>query len=273
MSGPSELTLFVGRLHPLLVHLPIGLIVLLAALELLARVPRFRHANASAGFILALAIPAAVFTVLVGWLLSWAGGYEARLLQWHKWTGLATAAACTLAGLLYGLDRKRPYRWCLFSSFLVLVVASHFGGSLTHGRDYLVRYAPQPWRHPGRAANPTRTAASKAPLLNDLPTFTAVVQPVLQQNCVACHGPQKAKGRLRVDSLAALFQGGEAGPAVVPGKAAESPLLQRVLLPLSSDNHMPPEGKPQPSPEDIALLKWWIETGASSNKAGAMMVE
>src|SRR6266702_1863241 len=136
------MTQFFGHLHPLLVHLPIGLIVLLAVLEWLTRYPRFRNANASARFILALAVPLALFTALCGWLLSLGGSYGDRLLQWHQWTGIGTAAACALAGLFFWLDRKRLYRVCLFSTMIVLIVASHFGGSLTHGTDSLVRYAP-----------------------------------------------------------------------------------------------------------------------------------
>src|SRR5580765_3824261 len=140
------MTQFFGHLHPLLVHLPIGLIVLLAILEWLARYPRFKGANASARFILALAIPLAIFTALCGWLLSIGGTYGDRLLQLHKWTGIGTAAACAIAGLFYWLDCKRLYRFSLFSTILVLVIASHFGGSLTHGSDYLVRFAPGPLR-------------------------------------------------------------------------------------------------------------------------------
>ena len=65
MTGPSEIGLFFGRLHPLLVHLPIGLIVLLVFLELVARFPRFKQANANVGVILALAVPAAAVAVLL----------------------------------------------------------------------------------------------------------------------------------------------------------------------------------------------------------------
>src|SRR3954470_4528019 len=131
------MTQLFGHLHPLLVHLPIGLIVLLAILELLAAYPRFKSANASGRFILALAIPLAIFTALCGWLLSIGGSYGDRLLQLHKWTGIGTAAGCSVAGLFYWLNFKRLYRFCLFSTIALLVIASHFGGSLTHGSDYL----------------------------------------------------------------------------------------------------------------------------------------
>jgi len=259
MNSPSELGLFFGRLHPLLVHLPIGLIVLLAFLEVLARIPRFKHANANAGVILALAVPAAAFSVLFGWLLSLGGGYQERLLQWHKWTAIGTACVCALAALLYWLDLKRPYRWCLFCSFVALLLASHFGGSLTHGSDYLVRYAPGPLRNWLGGGTPVAPAPPKPKDIAQLKVFAEVIQPALQKNCVSCHGPEKIKGKLRLDSLEALLKGGGSGPAIVPGKAAESELVRRLKLPPASEDHMPPEGKPQPAADEIALLQWWID--------------
>jgi uncharacterized membrane protein/YHS domain-containing protein len=264
VSGPPDIALFFGRLHPLLVHLPIGLIVLLAVLEILARYPRFKHATASSGLILALAVPAALVTVLCGWLLSQGGGYENRLLQWHKWTGIATAAACALAALLYWLDVKKAYRFFLFGSLGVLVLASHFGGSLTHGSDYLVHYAPDPFRTwlGGRPKTPppsTKDFASQ-------PVFAVVVKPILDKNCIACHGPEKSKGKLRLDSIEAALKGGENGPVILPGKSATSELVKRIKLDPSSDDHMPPDGKPQPSSDEISLLEWWIDAGAVGNK-------
>ena len=262
MSGPSDISLFFGRLHPLLVHLPIGLIVLLAILELLARSPRFKQANSNAGLILALAVPASLIAVLCGWLLSLGGGYQENVLRWHKWTGIATAAVCLVAGLFYSLDLKKVYRWCLFSSVIALCVASHFGGSLTHGSDYLVRYAPAPFRDwfGGKSAAPPAPTKLEDP--SQLPVFAGVVQPILKENCVVCHGPDKSKGKLRLDTLQAVLKGGDSGLAIVPGKAAQSALLKRVRLPSTDQDHMPPEGKAQPSASDVALLEWWIDAGA-----------
>lgn len=272
MNPPPEIALFLGRLHVLLVHLPITLILLVAILEWLATSRRFPQANANAGIILALAVPAAVFSVLCGWLLSWSGGYDAGLLRWHRWTGVATASVCIISALLYSLNLKKPYRLSLFSSVLLLVIASHFGGSLTHGRDYLVRYAPGPlrtWLGTG-PASPTAAAVST----NDpggKEVFATVVRPVLQANCIGCHGPEKTKGGLRLDSFDAILKGGENGSAIVPGSASESLLLKRVLLPIASEDHMPPEGKPQPSADDIALLQWWVGAGALTNKSAAQL--
>src|SRR5262245_2300236 len=170
---------FFGHLHPLLVHLPIGLIIILAILEWLACYTRFKSANASARFILVLAVPLAIFTALCGWLLSLGGSYGDRLLQLHKWTGIGTAAACSLAAVFYWFDLKRLYRFCLFSTLVVLVVASHFGGSLTHGSDYLVRFAPQPLR---ALFGEARNHEKKVTDIASLQAFNDVIRPMFRQN-------------------------------------------------------------------------------------------
>jgi len=258
------MTQFFGHLHPLLVHLPIGLIVLLAILEWLARYPRFKGANASSRFILALAVPMAIFTALCGWLLSVGGSYGDRLLQWHKWTGIGTATACAITGLFYWLDYKRLYRFSLFSTILVLVVASHFGGSLTHGSDYLVRFAPEPLRSLFVGSKIPQKA--KPISIADLRAFDDVVKPMLRDNCFGCHGPEKSESALRLDSLAGILKGAKSGPVLVAGKAGESSLLARLRLPLEQKEHMPPEGKPQPAADQINLVQWWIDAGAPSEK-------
>jgi YHS domain-containing protein len=155
----------------------------------------------------------------------------------------------------------------VFTTSLALVISSHYGGSLTHGSDYLVHYAPAPLRALLLGTAPQKPSAQpKVASLTDKSAFAALVQPVLQQNCVSCHGPEKSKGGLRVDSFELLAKGGKDGPAIVPGKSANSDLLRRVRLPATDEDHMPPEGKPQPSLDDIALLQWWVDAGASPDK-------
>src|SRR5205807_1314450 len=88
-------------------------------------------------------------------------------------------------------------------------------GSLTHGSDYLVRYAPRPLRAFLGAAGKALTAEKKPKPVPDMMAFADVVQPMLQQQCVSCHGPEKSESELRLDSLAALFKGGKSGPVLV----------------------------------------------------------
>ncbi len=107
---PNELTLFIGRFHVLLVHLPVGFIVLLASLELLALVPRFKGATTHNGLIAALAVPASLVSAACGWLLSRGGGYDATLLQLHMWTGFALAALCAITWAFHHFHFLRVYK-------------------------------------------------------------------------------------------------------------------------------------------------------------------
>ena len=96
--------------------------------------------------------------------------------------------------------------------------------------------------------------------------FTEKVKPLLDSRCISCHGPDKVKGGLRLDSRAALLKGGDNGPALVPGKPSESLLLQAVMH-SKKDLEMPPKDKL--TTNDIAVLKRWIEDGAPWPAAAA----
>jgi len=91
--------------------------------------------------------------------------------------------------------------------------------------------------------------------------FARDIQPILQQNCVKCHGPEKQKGKMRLDSLMAALKGGKGGAALVAGDGAKSEMVRRISLPKTDDDFMPTEGEPLPK-EQIALIKKWIDEGA-----------
>ena len=266
-----EFWLFFGRLHPVVVHLPIGFIVLLVSLEIAAWLPRFRHLRAARGAMLALTLPAIGLSAWCGWLLAGAGGYAPELLEQHLWSGLGVATVCLLAMMAHRLRWRVAYGLVLVLLFVGLVLAGHLGGSLTHGQDYLTRYLPavsQPFGTgdpvPAPAPNkgkPDHPASASA--------FAVLVQPVLEANCVACHGPAKAKGDLRLDTLAAILKPGKNGAVVKPGNSAESKLYQWLCLPPQDSDHMPPAGKPQPSTEEIAVIQWWIDAGAPGDTPAA----
>jgi uncharacterized membrane protein len=267
LHQPPDIALFFGHLHPMLVHLPIGMLTLLAILELAAWLPRSKNANASAGFIIALAAPLAVVAAICGWLLSLEGGYDQTLLSWHKWLGIGTAAGSTAAAVLYWRKQLNSYRAVLFCTAALLMVTGHLGGSLTHGSDFLTRYAPEPlkkWLHLGGESAPAKPTVFKDP--QQFSAFEAVISPILDNRCIVCHGPKKSKAGLRLDSFAGLMRGGDDGDVIVPGDSAHSPMVQRPMLPLDDDDHMPPEGKPQLTADEIALLKWWVDAGAPEKK-------
>src|SRR5690606_22450778 len=113
-------------------------------------------------------------------------------------------------------------------------------------------------------------ATSARPAARDLPPGTAPqtesvdfardILPVLEAQCYECHGPQKARGRLRLNSRGAALKGGMTGPAIVPGDSEQSLLLRRVLG-LDGEDRMPLDADPLPE-DQVARLRAWIEQGA-----------
>lgn len=265
-SGLNDLLLFLGRFHPVFIHLPIGGLVLLGVLEWLANFSRFKAAAQCNRLILGLVAAGSIAAASLGLMLSQSGGYDPQLLPWHKWTGIAVATTCTLTWLLNWQDRPRAYQVSLLATLAVLVVASHLGASITHGRDFLTHFAPAPFRALLGASNRPAVAPRMTSDLTQRRVFDEIVQPILERHCSACHGPEKHKADLSMESYAALLKGGKDGPVLIAGKALESSMIQRLLLPLKDEDHMPPEGKPQPALAEIAALLWWIDCGSPADK-------
>lgn len=95
-------------------------------------------------------------------------------------------------------------------------------------------------------------------------TFESAVHPILQAKCVACHGPATKMGGLDLSTFAGLMHASESGPVVVAEKPDESRLYKMIR-----DGSMPKGGKPLP-PEEIAIIREWIEAGAPSATPSVM---
>ena len=91
--------------------------------------------------------------------------------------------------------------------------------------------------------------------------FKADVAPIFEQKCIGCHGPDKQKGKLRLDTLENALKGGKGGPALKAGDPDASEIIKRVELPKDNDDHMPTEGDPL-TKEQITVLRDWIKAGA-----------
>jgi hypothetical protein len=264
----SELVQFVGRFHPLVVHLAIGFIVLLVIFEVLMLLPRFAPLKPAVGVILIVTLPAVSCSVLCGLLLARTGGYDAELVALHRNAAYFLGAGCVLLAIVHWCGWSRVYQGGLLIVVVLLGFTSHLGGSLTHGKDYLTEYAPGVIKSLLRVKkkppqiNPGSSASS---------FYTATVQPALDRYCVSCHGAEKAKGKLRLDTFDWLMKGGSSGPSVIPGDPAKSDLLIRMVSPPEADDHMPPAGKPQPPSELVEVLRWWIASGASSTESLAQL--
>jgi len=100
------------------------------------------------------------------------------------------------------------------------------------------------------------------PLATNVVSFDEHIRPIFERSCVRCHGPEKPKSRFRLDNRESALKGGVQGVAIIPGKSAESPLIHYVAG-LVEDMEMPPKGKGDPlTPQQISLLRAWIDQGA-----------
>jgi uncharacterized membrane protein len=272
-SEPAAAVTFFGRFHPLVVHLPIGVTLLVAVLEALALSPRLRRAiDPALSAILPLALLSTLAAFALGLMLAQSGGHPIGLLRLHERLALGTVigtAGTLVAWSMYRGRRvsRQVYRVAVLLTVSLLSIGAHFGGSMTHGGSYLFEYAPSFVRS-RLAAGSDAAKVDAAPVapgrVSEPRVFGDVVLPILKQRCASCHGQEKAKGGLRADSLKALLKGGKGGAAIDVGHSERSRLVQRILRPASEDGHMPPEDKPQMTPEELELIRFWIDSGAST---------
>ena len=118
------------------------------------------------------------------------------------------------------------------------------------------------------AADKKTVDPSKLPAASSKPgvTYAADIKPIFDKSCIKCHGPEKQKGKLRVDSLDAVLKGGEDGKVIKLGNSAESMLVMNVAHVGDEDMFMPPPDNkdkiPKLTDEQIGLVRAWIDQGA-----------
>jgi mono/diheme cytochrome c family protein len=94
--------------------------------------------------------------------------------------------------------------------------------------------------------------------------FASDIKPLLEKSCIQCHGPEKQKGGLRLDTREALLKGSENGPVLAERKPAESELFKRAALPADHEDVMPPKGKAEHlTAAELDALKRWIAEGTA----------
>lgn len=243
----------IGRLHPLIVHLPIGILLLAFLMELISRKEKYKYLRPSLPFILLVSIVFSILALFTGWILPKEGEYADHLVSLHFWLAISTTISSLLVYVFLITKKKKLYFPFFCLTILLLTLTGHFGGSLTHGEGYLTAPIDQDEK-------PLVTSVDSLYLYPD------IIQPILKQKCYSCHNEGKQKGELIMTSIEDLMKGGEEGPIILEGNAGESPLLKRAHLPLEEKEHMPPKGKKQLTDNEIRLLEWWISTGPDFDK-------
>jgi uncharacterized membrane protein len=261
----AEWLQFIGRFHPLAIHFPIALVLLVPILDLAGRNPRFSYLRLSSGFVLGLATVAATAAALLGWCLGRSGAYSGTLVTQHMWGGILLALTCWLSWLLRTrLSQQRAIFGVAIAICVALVSWTGYrGGQLALGADHLTEHMPAGLRHVLGVPN-----LSTVSLHVDPNTFYgARVQPIFIARCVTCHGPNKHKANLRLDTYGGVMRGGKDGPVIQAGNAQGSDLFRRITLPADHAEFMPKQGKRPLSSDQVKLIELWIGAGASETLA------
>lgn len=250
---------FLGRLHPMIVHFPVGLLVFALVMEIIGR--RSLQYNAAIRLLVYAGALSAVVAVAFGLLLSNTEEYGTDLLSVHQWTGIATMLLSIACAWAYRRGSRTLQKILLALTVAGVTVAGHYGASLTHGDDYLSGALPGAAPDPADKKQYT-LAMQEGPLNEDqVQELNLQVRTILAHNCYNCHGSAKVKGELRLDTREFIMKGGKHGDVLVPGEPKTSEIIRRVLLPRSDKKAMPAKGKGL-SKEEIAILEYWIKKGA-----------
>lgn len=246
----------VGRMHPLLLHFPIVILLIAMLLEFF----RFKPENTSNTFyksflenmLLAGSLFAAA-TVVMGLFLSKEEGYGGDTLLWHKWTG---AGIFFLASIIYLIRDQSWYKSTLAKmSALAVVTGStltgHYGAELTHGDNFI--FEPVLANRKKQSVNP-----DEALVYND------VIKPILEQKCTSCHNPEKVKGELILSDPEYIKRGGKSGKLFASDQTGL--FFQRIHLPETDKKHMPPKGKSQLTAHELVLLSLWVKQQPDFNQ-------
>ena len=263
----SDASLFVGRLHPLIVHLPIGFLILAIIFYFISYSERFNSLKHSIPYILFFGAVSGLLSVILGLLLASKGGYNENILGWHKWLAIVLVIISfgLWAWLVWGNKNKKITTGLMASVLLLITVTGHLGGTLTHGERYIYEYAPDLIRN--------QFLVNNGIVIEDLGQdpdsiflYSDLIQPVLNQKCISCHNNENKSGGLNLTHLQALLEGGDNADLLIAGNALKSELFRRVTMDPNSRKFMPPNGVPLSYTETL-LIQEWINNGLDTSLA------
>ena len=245
----------VGRMHPLLLHFPIVLLVLGVFWEVFSGIKKMyatEYTTIGDGLLLLTSFTS-VISALMGLLLSKEDGYTQEVVAWHKWGGVFISFL-SFAWYTYRV-KIRQLKFVLpltaMIALVLVIFTGHLGADITHGDNFLL-------------APVSKDKEGPKVLFEDAVVYANMVQPILKSKCISCHNERKAKGELIMESFASLVKGGKNGVLWDLNKPGFGLLLSRIHLPMENKKHMPPSGKPQLTEEEETILYHWIKSGASA---------
>lgn len=247
----------VGRLHPMILHFPIVLLILAMLMEFFRFKSAFANEKLYDEFTTVLLLSGALLaavTAIMGLFLAREPGYDNNSVQWHKWFG---ACIVFISSAIYWLRNASWYKPPVAQSAAIatvcfLMFAGHYGANITHGENFVL--------------GPVMKSSRQSVPIDQALVYRDVVQPIFETKCISCHNPDKLKGGLMLIDEKSVLKGGKSGKLFVPGQPQVSLLLERIHLPEEEKKHMPPSGKPQLTAAEMNVLYQWIKANADFKK-------
>ncbi|MDB4601768.1 DUF1592 domain-containing protein [Flavobacteriaceae bacterium] len=239
---------FIGRFHPIILHLPIGGLAALFVMEIINSYRPQLNLDSACSILLWFSVITVIPSAILGFVLASSGNYDDELLNLHKWLGWLTALVCVWL-LYFNSKSKKTYRVFLYANVIFLLFAGHFGGQLTHGKDYLTKYMPISMKKVLNIDD-ERNYLVVDRKIDSLSTgatyYTEQIKPIIENYCYKCHGQEKQKGDMRFDNI---------DWDMVNGFDAEkwNMMLNEINL-----GEMPPSDELQLSEDDRRILVDWI---------------
>lgn len=254
----TEFLDFLGSLHPLIVHLPIGIVLLTIAIDVF-----MKNKNNSVHRVITLgwffAFFSGLFAALFGWFLGDNGYYFESQIKIHKWGGIALVGICFMLWVLRYLNfrfTRTINRLLNATTIILLAITGHMGGEMTHGQNYLIENLPFV-----KKEKTILISESKRSTVDSLFVYEDLIQPIFEEKCMACHNQKLAYGGLNMSAFESMVKGGNSGAGIKKGNPYQSLIFKRVSFSQDHPKFMPPAGIPL-SYEQIATLEWWIDNGA-----------
>lgn len=255
----SDFGLFWGRLHPLMVHFPVVLVMLALVLNVLIRFPRFEAAKVVMPIVLWATVVFAGLAVWMGISLENHGRHAGEVMDEHKLLGILLTVSVVIATILYQWSQeksKNVITSALGIAALLTAIAGHHGGELTHGSSYLTSVAPG-WLG-GKELEKSQLIEKS---VDSVLVYEDLLQPVLIEKCSRCHGTENTFEGLDVTSWEAITAATGEDALWKAGDPAGSNLIKRASLSPEDRFFMPPSGEPM-TYNEIRLFGWWINQGA-----------
>ena len=298
----DQLIVLFGRFHPVVLHLPIGFLIAVVGGEILSIRGRDILGDGARNFLLGVGVFMSALSIITGLCLSGEGGYSEDLIFQHKWLTIAMSVLVVFAWI-FKRKSKSIYQIFLFGAIVLMVLGTHRGGQMTHGRGFLMEAFENFGTEEvvteeaselvvgelvveaevsGFGVEEAKVEIEEMVLVEEESGFVTLrrdkgegdflaediemisyenqILPILEKKCYRCHGPDKMKGELRLDSLAGIIKGGEYGAIVRFGEPEKSTMYLSTTYPDDDPDYMPQKGKGLTDSE-IDTLHSWILNG------------